>query len=76
MEHRFHQINDHPAWVFKTRLPHCQIWEHMITHAIAEAYPVDNYEKTHARIHRNKSHLVHTLGAVVDHRSQKTFLLI
>jgi hypothetical protein len=43
---------------------------------IAEAYPIDNYERSHARINRNQKHLVHTLGAVHDNRSNRTFLLI
>ena len=29
-----------PTWKFKTRLHHCEIWEHNIHHAVVEAYPL------------------------------------
>jgi hypothetical protein len=76
MEQRFHEIREHSSWVFKAKLSYCEIWEHSMTHTIAEAYPVDNYEKTHARFNRNTPHLVNSFGAIVDYLNNKTLLLI
>jgi hypothetical protein len=36
------RIEQNP-WIFKTKLPHCEIWEHTGSHAIAEVYCVKNY---------------------------------
>lgn len=43
---------------------------------IAEAYLVENYERTHARINRNKPHLVNALGTVYDERRHQNYILV
>jgi hypothetical protein len=76
MEQVYHEKREQSSWIFKAKLSHCEIWEHSLMHTIAEAYPIENYEETHARINRNKSHLVNSFGAIVDNHNNKTLLLI
>ena len=75
MEHQ-HLAVDAPTWKFKTRLHHCEIWEHNIHRTVVEAYPLEKYEPAHAKINRNKTHIVNSLGIVVDNRNNRPYLLI
>lgn len=72
----YHHSSEQLLWRFKTQLSYCQIWQHTRTHIIAQAYPIENYEKTHARVNRNKKYLVNTLGGVHDNKTNRTYLLI
>ena len=75
MEHH-HQQGETPSWKFKTRLQHCEIWEHNIHRTVVEAYPIANYERAYSKINRNKVHIVSCLGTVIDNRSNQPYLLI
>lgn len=41
-----------------------------------EAYRIDNYKDTHARINRNKPHIVNVFGGVQDQTNGNWFLLV
>lgn len=42
----------------------------------AEAYPVSNYHRSHARINRNKPHVVNSFGCCFDSKTEQCYLLI
>lgn len=63
-------------WRIKAKLPHCELWQNSMNRMTAEAYPVHNYHRSHARINRNKPHVVNSYGCCYDSKTDQSYLLI